>query len=144
LSVLPILTQRHHIDTFINPFFQPCDAKIPFSLPWWDNIERRIAAFFGFPKDKNANQLQPYLSTLCVDEKYRGKQIGRAMVRCLEDIAANKWGFSKIYLHVDGDNAAAMKLYKTEGYQDVGCRWNPFWAGKAADIGYFVKNLMRP
>lgn len=120
---------------------QPTDAKIPFSLPWWDKLERQIAAFFGFPKDKSTKHLQPYLSTLCVDEGYRGKKIGRAMVRCLEDIAVMKWGYSKMYLHVDGDNTAALNLYKSEGYKDVGRRWNPFWAGKAADIGYFYKNL---
>lgn len=76
-----------------------------------------------------------------MDEAYRGKKIGRAMVRCLEDIAASKWGYSELYLHVDGDNPAALKLYKSEGYKDVGKRWNPFWAGKAVDIGYFVKKL---
>lgn len=81
------------------------------------------------------------MSTLCVDENYRGQSIGRAMVRCLEDIALTKWGYSKMYLHVDGENEAALNLYKSEGYTDVGRRWNPFWAGKAADIGYFVKNL---
>jgi ribosomal protein S18 acetylase RimI-like enzyme len=128
----------------LSPFaLQPCDAKIPFSLPWWDAIERKIAAFLGFPKDESAKHLQPYLSTLCVDERYRGKSIGRAMVRCLEDIASTKWGYSKMYLHVDGENAAALNLYKSEGYRDVGRRWNPFWAGKAADIGYFVKNLKK-
>jgi len=63
------------------------------------------------------------------------------MVRCLEDIAVTRWGLSKMYLHVDAENEAAMQLYKSEGYKDVGRRWNPFWAGKAADIGYFFKKL---
>lgn len=26
-------------------------------------------------------------------------------------------------------------------YSDVGHRWSPLWAGSAADIGYYVKNL---
>jgi ribosomal protein S18 acetylase RimI-like enzyme len=119
---------------------QPCDAKIPFSLPWIDRIERRLAAFVGVDTSKTRD-LQPYLSNLCVDEAFRGKGIGRALVRCVEDITINTWGYSRMYLHVDPDNKAAMELYKNEGYRDVGRRWSPLWAGKASTIGYFVKNL---
>lgn len=119
---------------------QPCDAKIPFSLPWIDRIERRIASFLGF-ETTNTRDLQPYLSNLCVDEKFRGKGIGQALVRCVEDITRSNWGYSLMYLHVDPENEAAVNLYKNEGYRDVGKRWNPFWAGEAAKICYFVKNL---
>lgn len=119
---------------------QPCDAKIPFSLPWIDRFERRLATLIGLGKN-SGRDLQPYLSNLCVDETQRSKGIGRALVRCVENIAQTSWGYSRMYLHVDTDNKAAMELYKNEGYRDVGRRWNPFWAGKAADIGYFVKKL---
>jgi ribosomal protein S18 acetylase RimI-like enzyme len=118
---------------------QPCDAKIPFSLPWIDRIERGMASLIGLGKN-NGRDLQPYLSNLCVEDSHRGKGIGRALARCVENIAES-WGYSRMYLHVDIDNKAATELYKSEGYRDVGMRWNPFWAGKAADIGYFVKQL---
>ena len=49
--------------------------------------------------------------------------------------------FEKIYLHVDLENVAALNLYKSEGYVEVGSRWNPFWAGQAAEIGYYDKQL---
>ncbi len=114
---------------------QPCDAKIPFTLPWLDRIERRLW------NKQTAVQQQPYLSNLCVAEAYRGQSIGRALVQCVEDIAGTVWGYSKIYLHVDVDNTAAYQLYTSAGYKDVGQRWNPFWAGSAAEIGYFVKDL---
>ena len=124
---------------------QPTDAKIPFSYPWLDTLERNIAKQFFPTKDDHPNnnnhQLQPYLSNLCVAENARGRRIGKALVRCVESIAKNSWGFSKLYLHVDLQNVAAYSLYKKEGYQDVGSRWNPFWAGSAADIAYFVKPL---
>ena len=119
---------------------QPCDAKIPFSLPWLDGIERRFASLIGLGKN-DSRDLQPYLSNLCVDEVFRGKKIGRALVRCVENIAKKSWGYSRMYLHVDTDNTAALELYKSEGYKDVGKRWRPFWAGKASEVGYFVKNL---
>lgn len=121
---------------------QPCDAKIPFSLPWIDKVERRLASLVGFGSSASgAEDLQPYLTNLCVLETHRGRKIGKSLVRCLEDIAKTSWGYNRMYLHVDMDNVAAMKLYVGEGYTDVGKRWNPFWAGKAADIGYFVKTL---
>lgn len=120
---------------------QPCDAKIPFSIPWLDRVERRMGSMIGLGAERGSSELQPYLSNLCVSEKFRGKKIGRAMVRCVEDITKACWGYNRIYLHVDEDNAAALNLYKSEGYRDVGHRWNPFWSGRAADIGYFVKTL---
>ena len=63
-----------------------CDAKIPFSLPWLDRMERKIASQLGLG-DSMAGDLMPYLSSLCVDERYRGKGIGRALVHCVESIA---------------------------------------------------------
>lgn len=129
---------------------QPTDAKIPFTQPWFDKLERKVASlFFSLSNDPNNNQnaqpaiisLQPYLSNLCVDTNYRGRNIGKALCRAVECIVGDTWGYSMIYLHVDLENVAALKLYEKEGYVDVGMRWNPFWAGKAADIGYFVKQL---
>jgi ribosomal protein S18 acetylase RimI-like enzyme len=120
---------------------QPTDAKIPFSEPWFDRIERRGAKLLGLESSVKDKDLQPYLSNLCVDERVRGRRIGKAMVRCLEKLAKDSWGYDKLYLHVDLDNIAALNLYRTEEYYDVGLRWNPFWAGKASEIGYFVKTL---
>lgn len=120
---------------------QPTDAKIPFSEPWFDKIERSVAKALGIDVQPKDMHLQPYLSNLCVDESVRGRQIGKAMCRCVEKIAKDAWGYDKIYLHVDLENVAALNLYKSEGYEDVGSRWNPFWAGQAVEIGYYYKNL---
>ena len=134
-----------HIDVIasVELRLQPCDAKIPFSLPWIDKVERRLATLAGFGSGEDAKDLQPYLSNLCVSENYRGRKIGKALVRCIEDIATTAWGYNRLYLHVDLDNKPALKLYQNEGYNDVGRRWNPVWAGKAAEIGYFVKTFKK-
>lgn len=118
---------------------QPTDAKIPFSQPWLDGIERKFADLVGFDMPTKDKDLQPYLSNLCVSKSARGLNIGKALVRCIENIATSKWGYTKLYLHVDTENTPALNLYKKEGFQDVGIRWNPFWAGGASEIGYFVK-----
>lgn len=121
---------------------QPCDAKIPFTLPWLDSMERKVSTVLGLndASPEEATNLQPYLSNLCVDERFRGRGLGRALVRAVECVAL-QWGYDQIFLHVDCDNAAAYQLYRLEGYRDVGRRWNPFWAGRSSQIGYFVKNL---
>lgn len=123
---------------------QPCDAKIPFSIPWLDRVERRVGSVLGLGSvddNGNTNDLQPYLCNLCVDETFRGQKIGRGLVRCVENIARTSWGYNRMYLHVDEQNLAALNLYKNEGYSDVGHRWNPFWSGGASEIGYYVKSL---
>ena len=120
---------------------QPTDGKIPFSEPWFDRIERSLAKALKMDVKPKDMHLQPYLSNLCVDESVRGRQIGKAMCRCVERIASDSWGREKIYLHVDLENVPALNLYKSEGYEDVGSRWNPFWAGQASEIGYYTKNL---
>lgn len=117
---------------------QPTDAKIPFSFPWLDHVERRLATLLTADK---ARDLQPYLSNLCVSKDFRRKRLGKSLVRCVEDIARTVWNYDRMYLHVDLENTAAVKLYEEEGYKDAGQRWRPFWAGKAAEIGYFVKKL---
>lgn len=66
---------------------EPCDAKIPFTLPWLDRMERQLASLVGVTKNSAAGDVMPYLSSLCVDERYRGKRIGRSLVRCVEEIA---------------------------------------------------------
>jgi ribosomal protein S18 acetylase RimI-like enzyme len=121
---------------------QPCDAKIPFTLPLLDKIERFLAKTIRNEDKQEERDLQPYLSNLCVDENYRSKGLGRALVQCVEDIASTMWGYSFIYLHVDVENKPALELYKSEGYVDAGQRWNTFWVGSAAEIGYFAKKIV--
>lgn len=120
---------------------QPTDAKIPFSQPWLDVIERKLVRFTLFGKSIHHPPLRPYLCNLCISPKFTRLGIGRALCRIVEAIAQDKWSYSQIYLHVDPANVAAMQLYEKEGYVDVGSRWNAFWAGGANEISYFVKRL---
>ena len=123
---------------------QPTDAKIPFSQPWLDNIERRLVRSFPFvSKSKTGAKppLRPYLCNLCVTESLRNLGIGRALCRIVEAIANQQWGYDHIYLHVDPENAVARTLYEREGYKDVGRRWTALWTGEAGCIGYYTKKL---
>lgn len=145
---------------------QPTDAKIPFSQPWLDDLERTMVRSLpflnwnatttakgdesltsdnGFTNDKTGKTdnppLRPYLCNLCVAPNLRSLGIGRALCRIVEAIAQQKWSYAHIYLHVDPANDAARKLYEKEGYVDVGKRWNAIWAGGASEISYYVKRM---
>jgi len=131
---------------------QPTDAKIPFSQPWLDKLERRLVKSFPFAttkEDDNDNimsihtnpPLRPYLCNLAVTPTLRGLGIGKTLCRIVESIASQKWGYNHLYLHVDPNNIEAVTLYEKEGYVDVGKRWNVIWAGGAEDISYYVKKL---
>jgi len=121
----------------------PPDGKIPFSQPFYDIIERELAHKVYPEKfaDPATLTYEPYLCNLCVDESYRGQKLGNSLVQIVEQIAFNQWGKSKLYLHVDDvNNIPAFTLYKKRDFQKVqGIKFDPAWAGDAANIGFFVK-----
>jgi GNAT superfamily N-acetyltransferase len=145
---------------------QPTDAKIPFSQPWLDKVERRLVSLIPFLQgstltvtenkaatsysdrisgvvggNRHTRSLRPYLCNLCVSPSLRSLGIGRALCRIVEAISRERWAYSQIYLHVDPTNDAARTLYENEGYVDVGRRWNVIWSGGANEISYYVKKI---
>ena len=56
--------------------------------------------------------------TIGVDPAYQGQGIGRQLLRGLFDFA----GDATIFLEVRTDNAAAIALYESEGFEQVGLR----------------------
>jgi GNAT superfamily N-acetyltransferase len=142
-SLVFAVSHRGSLIATVELRLQPCDAKIPFSFPSIDKIERNLAALLsgGATPPEEAVNFQPYLSNLCVAKSQRGKGIGRALVSAVETTTSLVWGYERVYLHVDPTNKAAMDLYKSEGYTDVGERWNPFWAGTSSRIAYLAKTV---
>ena len=57
---------------------------------------------------------------LCIeiDEAHRGAGYGRALLAAAEDAVRSR-GVGAVELNVFGDNARAIRLYKTSGYQVV-------------------------
>jgi ribosomal-protein-alanine N-acetyltransferase len=58
------------------------------------------------------------IHTIGVDPAYQGRGIGRRMLEELLNIAAD----SVVHLEVRTDNAAAIALYRSVGFTDVGLR----------------------
>lgn len=47
-----------------------------------------------------------------------------------------------MYLHVDEDNKPAFNLFKSEGYNNIDHKWDPFWSCIASKIGHCVNLLL--
>ncbi len=61
------------------------------------------------------------LITIAVDPKWRGKGVGRALLRAaFEDLRMSP--ARRMLLEVAADNPAALKLYRNEGFAEIGRR----------------------
>lgn len=68
--------------------------------------------------DKEADEDDFYLDTLCVDPEFRGKGIGTELLEYTEQYAKEK-GYKRLALVVEQDNAKAQKLYARLGYLEL-------------------------
>lgn len=64
-----------------------------------------------------------YISNIAVFPQHRRKGIGRLLLRKAAEQARKK-GAESISLEVRPSNTAAISLYKSEGYEEVGLRKN--------------------
>jgi len=56
------------------------------------------------------------LTKMAVDPKFQGRGIGKILMEEIETYAKEKLGLSRIYLLSNTINAAAIRLYKREGW----------------------------
>ena len=56
-----------------------------------------------------------YVNEIHVDVPFRGRGIGRKLLKAVEDMARNR-GYRAIYIHAEGSNDVAIRLYNSEGY----------------------------
>ncbi|MFT5172466.1 MAG: ribosomal-protein-alanine N-acetyltransferase [Gammaproteobacteria bacterium] len=64
---------------------------------------------------------EAHVLNLCVDPLTHGQGVGRAMLRCLLQVA-RQHGAASAYLEVRPTNAHALALYRSEGFRTVGSR----------------------
>ena len=75
-----------------------------------------------------------YIQTLEVTPAHRGQGIGSELLRRIESSARNV-GAQSIWLHVDTENASAIRLYEAHGYTRQGREEN-FYARRRAALVY--------
>lgn len=66
--------------------------------------------------DKEADEGDFYIDTLCVHSKFRGYGIGTALIMEAEKLALQK-GYQRVSLNVAIDNPSAKKLYEHIGFK---------------------------
>lgn len=108
------------------PAYVACDAK------------RKIAGFAMLRVSADEAELL----TIAVDPKWRGKGIGKALLRAaIEDMTMSPT--RKIFLEVDETNTPAIKLYKRHGFAEIGKRrgYYPKPDGSAATALVMARDL---
>lgn len=63
-----------------------------------------------------------YLEDLYVDEHFRGRGMGRALIDDLIEIGKSR-GWSRLYWHTNRDNERARKLYDSYAHEDGHVRY---------------------
>lgn len=81
-----------------------------------------------------------------VSHGWRGRGVGRALIECLMDWAADEPGIEKVCLGVMAPNAGAYRLYRSMGFADEGmnvrgCRFGPGRYCDGIEMYQFVKPL---
>lgn len=61
-------------------------------------------------------EIRIYVNEIHVDETYRNRGIGKQLLSSVENLAKSK-GYGALYIHAEGDNDGAIRLYQKEGYE---------------------------
>lgn len=78
-------------------------------------LEKAIGRLLPLKPDR----YHPHLSCLCINPKYRCNGYGKLLVKVCEHIAAEYWGYDKLYLNVERSNTLAKKMYESLGYNYI-------------------------
>jgi len=82
-----------------------------------------------------------YVQTLEVLTEVRGQGVGGELLRRLE-ASANEAGAETIWLHVDAENAAAIRVYEKSGFRLKGREEHYYGRGRAG-LGYEKTLVMK-
>ena len=98
----------------------------------WVGEESGEMAGFAIVEWRDATGLvTAYLQTIEVAPEKRGQGVGGELMRLAEQ-SAQAAGAAAIWLHVDAENAAAIRLYEARGYRREGREANYYPRGRAA------------
>lgn len=67
----------------------------------------------------------PLMSNVAVSRKFRRRGIAEELVKQVEMISRNQWGYNECYLYVEERNTPAIRLYQKLGYRKL-------WVDKTA------------
>jgi ribosomal protein S18 acetylase RimI-like enzyme len=115
---------RTHMRELIH---QPCAAT------WIAEEEQRMCGFGVVEWTGETAGAVAYIQTLEVLPGSRGQCVGGELLRCMENSARDA-RVEAIWLHVDAENAEAIRVYERHGYELKGRRPGYYGRGSVAHI----------
>src|ERR1035438_9627242 len=103
----------------------------PHAATWIAAEDGRMAGFAIVEWTEESGGVAGYIQTIEVSPDWRGQGIGKELLRRLEG-SARAAGAEDIWLHVDAENAAAIRLYEANGYRNEGREEGFYSLGRAA------------
>jgi ribosomal protein S18 acetylase RimI-like enzyme len=100
---------------------------------WIAEEDGRLAGFAIVEWTRQPGGTVAYIQTIEVAPERRGRGVGGQLLRRMED-SAREAGAQAIWLHVDAENAGAIRLYRTHGYLCEGREEHYYARGRAALI----------
>jgi ribosomal protein S18 acetylase RimI-like enzyme len=101
---------------------------------WVAEKEGKLAGFAIVVWPQEAAGQIAYIETIEVAADWRKQGIGRELLRRVEE-SSRAAGCSSIWLHVDEENASAIRLYESHGYEPKG-REERYYARSRAALIY--------
>ncbi len=108
-------------------------ADDPDTITWIAEEDGSMAGFSIANVSKEGGERFAYIQTLEVLPTMRGRGVGGELLRRVEGSARGK-AAGAIWLHVDAQNAGAIRLYEAHGYGCEGRKENYYAQGRAALI----------
>lgn len=105
---------------------------------WIAEEDSRMAGFAIVEWAEEAGLTVAYIPTIEVAPARRRTGTGRELLRLVEE-SAQQAGARVIWLHVDEENAAAIRLYESHSYRREGRQTNFYPRGRAALV--YAKRL---
>ena len=111
----------------------------PDAATWIAEQEARMAGFAIVEWAQQVTGIVAYIATIEVLPEHRGRRIGADLLRRVEG-SANAERAIEIWLHVDIENTAAIRLYERAGYRNSGRADHYYARNRPAAI--YMKNLV--
>jgi len=100
------------------------------TITWIAEEDGKIAGFSIADFGRDPDGLFAYIQTIEVLPEMRGRGIGNELLRRIEDSSV-KEGARSIWLHVESQNAGAIRLYEAHGFKCEGRHDNYYAHGRA-------------
>jgi [ribosomal protein S18]-alanine N-acetyltransferase len=111
----------------------------PDAATWIAEQDARMAGFAIVEWAQQVTGIVAYIATIEVLPQHRGRRIGADLLRRVEG-SANAERAIEMWLHVDIENTAAIRLYERAGYRNSGRADHYYARNRPAAI--YMKNLV--